>query len=186
MRIRLGIGVTQGAEERRVTDGSRPAKPAANQRSADPSTIDSVPDARTVAARTRHCSGSPITAPVHSRAADSTRSGASSRSAARPLRRLNRPHSERSAPGGDVVGQGEYAGGQLRDTERSRRRRAAAVPGQVPAHHADVLVRRAAAAPTGSAADVPSDGPSSSSAAPRVRRSRCTTDAWNGHVASLR
>ena len=80
MRIRLGVGVAQGAEQGALTtDGSRPANPAANQRCGGrrrPSTR--YPMSRTVAARSRHCSGSPITAPVHSRAAERTRSGASS------------------------------------------------------------------------------------------------------------
>ncbi len=139
MRIRLGVGVAQGAEEGAATDGSRPAKPAANQRSADPSTIDSVPDSRTVAARTRHCSGSPITAPVHSRAAEQHPVGCVEQNL-QPDRSAHRIARVREGLSGrDVVGQGEYACGQLRDIERSRRRRAASMPGQVPAHHADVL-----------------------------------------------
>ena len=122
-----------------ATDGSRPANPAANQRSADPSTIDSVPESRTVAARTRHCSGSPITAPVHSRAAERTRSGASSRICSPTAPPTESPAYEKACPGAMSSASASTPAASSGDTERCRRRRAASVPGQVPAHDADVF-----------------------------------------------
>ena len=169
-----------------ATIGSRPVNPAANQRSAAPSTIDSIPDARTVAARTRHCSGSPITAPVHSRAADSTRSGASSRICSPTAPPTESPAYEKACPGAMSSASASTPAASSGIPNGPDAAGLRPCPGRSQPTTRTCSERRSATAPHRSATDVPSDGPSSSRPAPRGPPKSVHTYSWNGHVASLR
>jgi hypothetical protein len=80
---RLGVGLVVGVAQR-VHQSGDDVGLTVDEAGAEPcaasSTMASVPDVRTVAARDAQSSGHPITAPVHSSAAVNSRSGASSSS----------------------------------------------------------------------------------------------------------
>ena len=156
-------------------------KPAANQRSAEPATTASVPDARTVAARSppargrrssRRCTAARPTSPGRARRAAA---------AARPHRRRNRLRSENGLPGRESSASASTPAASSGDAERSAmpgcgRARAGPRP---PRGRARQGVRRPV--PTGSRPMCRATGPSSSSRPrPRGRRSRCRR-SWHGH-----
>ena len=168
--VGLLVGVRQRQQQAVAGAGSRSRKPAANH--ARPSPVDHHRRAgrRTSAARSGHIAGSPIRAAeaMQRRAPTRPGSSASCRATAPPS---ETPAYDAGRPRRELVGPAPDHCGELGDRERLRRRRAAAVAGQVPADHLEPVGEPAGARrPRAASTEVPREGPDDQQ---RQARRRC-------------